>query len=347
MKSGMLSYRDISAFCLELSMLIEAGAQSGGAVALMADETADRRLKEKLLGAADKISAGTPLSEALDEMGILPGELISALKAGERTGRVTEALTSLSEYYGGRAGTLHRIRHAFFYPAVMLLVMISVIFLLLTKVLPIFGDVYASIGGQMGGIAGVLISLGEALDSALPFVFLVIFAAAVLLVAISSSERSLERAFGISGRAYAKGGMAVNFRRAGFAGALHMGIASGLSATEAVENASLLFDNIPDAKKMCSECLTMLEGGMTLGRALGESGLMPPAQARLITLGAESGKTESAVKEAAARLEERAAEALDRRISLIEPVIVIITTLAVGVILLSVMLPLTHIMSAI
>ena len=54
-----------------------------------------------------------------------------------------------------------RIKSALLYPAVMLMLMLVVIAVLLVKVLPIFNDVYASLGGRLTGVAGGLLAMGQ------------------------------------------------------------------------------------------------------------------------------------------------------------------------------------------
>ena len=80
-----------------------------------------------------------------------------------------ESLTALADYYDERCRMERRLRSAVLYPAVILLLMLVVMVVLLTKVLPVFNDVYASLGGRLTGVAGGLLALGQALDAALPW----------------------------------------------------------------------------------------------------------------------------------------------------------------------------------
>ena len=90
-------------------------------------------------------------------------------EVGERSGRMEESLTALADYYDERCRMERRLRSALLYPAVILLLMLVVMVVLLTKVLPVFNDVYASLGGRLTGVAGGLLALGQALDAALPW----------------------------------------------------------------------------------------------------------------------------------------------------------------------------------
>jgi len=91
----------------------------------------------------------------------------------------------------------------------------------------------------------------------------------------------------------------------------------------------------------------MMENGLSLADALHESGLLPAAECRLLAIGFKSGNSEAVADEITRRLDKDAKEAVSRRTGMIEPAMVIITSVLIGLILLTVMLPLTHIMSSI
>ena len=78
-----------------------------------------------------------------------------------------------------------------------------------------------------------------------------------------------------------------------------------------------------------------------------ESGLLPAAQCRLLELGQRSGAGDAAMEKLARDLQEESEAALEEKVSRIEPALVLVCSVLVGMILLSVMLPLMNIMAAI
>ena len=126
-----------------------------------------------------------------------------------------------------------------------------------------------------------------------------------------------------------------------------MGMASGMPLEEAVELASGLMEDVPQAKARCQDCLARLDKGDRLSLAMKESGLLPAAPCRLLELGQRGGSGDAAMEKIAANLSEESEAALEDRVSRVEPALVLVCSILVGLILLSVMLPLMHIMSAI
>ena len=139
--------------------------------------------------------------------------------------------------------------------------------------------------------------------------------------------------------------MSRKLNNARLAQALAMGMASGLPVDEAVALSASLMEG--GAKARCQSCRQKLEEGGSLGQALKDSGLLPPRQSRLLELGQRSGAGDASMEKIARDLSEEGEAALDALVSRVEPALVLVCSVLVGLILLSVMLPLMHIMSAI
>ena len=174
-----LSHEEISSLCLELSLLLHAGVGLGDALALLGEES-DRSNRELLESMARQVDDGDPLSAAMKSAGCFPAYVCGLIEVGETSGRTEEALSALSRYYEDRVRMDRRVKSALLYPAVMLAVMLIVIAVLLVRVLPIFDDVYASLGGRLTGVAAGLLNIGRWLEGAMPVLFAVLAVAAVL-----------------------------------------------------------------------------------------------------------------------------------------------------------------------
>ena len=142
-------------------------------------------------------------------------------------------------------------------------------------------------------------------------------------------------------------GVSKKLNTARLAHALSMGMASGLPVEEAIELSVGLLEDVPAAKSRCESCRSRIERGQPLGEALRGSDLLPPAQIRLLELGQRSGCGDDAMAKIAGDLTEEGEAALDDMVGRVEPALVLVCSVLVGLILLSVMLPLMHIMSAI
>ena len=337
-----ISNEQTGLFCMELSLLLHAGVATGDALALLAEEGEEKELLSEL---SNQVDSGSPLSKALRDSGCFPKYVSGMVEVGERTGRTEEALSALAQYYEDRVRLARRVRSALLYPAVMLALMLVVIAVLLVKVLPIFDSVYASLGGRLSGVAGGLLTLGQAMAGAMPVLWAVLAALAVLVIAFTVAEPFQKKLVSFWQARWGDKGVSRKLNDARLAQAMAMGMASGLSAEEAVELSAGLVES--GAKDRCMNCQERLSKGESFGAALRASGLLPANHCRLLELGQRGGAGDISMAKIARDLTEEGEAALDTLTSRVEPALVLVCSVLVGLILLSVMLPLMNIMAAI
>ena len=342
-----LTKMEISDLCQELAFLLHAGGSSADTLALLADQEPREDLKKLLRQMANQIDDGESLESVFRNAGCFPNYMCALLAVGVRTGRTEDTLTALARYYEGRADLDRQIRSALLYPSILLMIMLVVVVVLLVQVLPIFDSVYAELGGSLTGLAGGLLSLGKSLDKAMPVLCVLLGVAVVGLGLFAVSAEFRDKMLGIWRAKWGNRGVSAKLNVARLAQSLSMCLSSGLPLDEALTLSADLVEDIPDASARCKECVRRLADGEKMTVAMGETGLLPPPQCRLLDLGMKSGSDDVVMQQIAERLSTEAEIALQEKVGQVEPTLVLVTSVLLGVILLSVMLPLMHIMSAI
>jgi len=345
MKRNKLTYDELSRFSRALAVTLHAGVGMGDSLALMAEDEKNNMLGTALTEMGGRVDGGLSLSAAMGKSGLFPAHMTGLVEVGERTGKLEEALDALALYYEQRDQMDWRIRNALVYPAVLLLLMLVVIVVLLVKVLPVFEGVYASLGGQLTGFAAGLLKLGQWLGGAMPVLLVLLAVVVVLVLAFALSGAVREKLAACWRRRFGDKGISRKQVDARFAQALSMGLSSGLPLDEAVGLAATLLADTPAAAERCRGCMHRLETGEELSRALEGSGVLPAKYCRLLAMGLRGGSGDMAMAEISRRLSEEADRLLESRVARVEPALVLAATLLVGVVLLTVMLPLVNIMS--
>ena len=347
MKKKEFSYREISLFCQEMALMLHAGIGTAEGLGLLAEEEIDSRRKIILSEMARQADEGMPFPDIIRTIAVFPSYMTGLIEMGDRTGHLEEALSSLSSYYEERERMDQRVRSVLLYPSILFLLMLAVVVVLLTQVLPMFHSVYASLGGEMTGIAGLLLHAGLGLNRAIP-ILCVLFGVLVLFLLLFSISKSFrDRVLDLWHSVAGDRGAMHAMNDACFAQALSMGLSSGLPMENALELATQVLSDIPSAQQRCLRCKELLDQGVSLSDALGQAEIFPASARRLLTLGMQSGSGDTAMQAIAHRLSEDADLALSKTISRVEPALVLIGSLLVGAILLSVMLPLIDIMEMI
>jgi type IV pilus assembly protein PilC len=336
----------LSVFCKELSMILQAGISLSEGVYLLLQEEPDTNGQKVLKSLHAPLEEGKPLSVSLKTSGVFPGYMVNMTEAGERTGRLAETLKSLSAHYERMDRVAAAVKNAVLYPSVMLLMMIAVVVILMTAVLPVFNDVFARLGGQMSPVAVNLMMLGEWLTGAsviIAAVFSVLFVLALLIWLIPKLRDGAKRFF-----LHSFGGRGV-FREtasARFVSAMAMALASGLDTQEAVTMAAGVSGGSKAVLKKTDACMERLNVGGTLSESLRDVGIISVRDSRFLSLGGASGMADAAMADIARRAERDVHDRIESVVGRIEPTLIIVTSLIVGVVLLSVMLPLMGIMTA-
>ena len=258
MKGKQATYLEIASLCRELALLLHAGVRAGDGLALLAEEEPEAQRRKQLEEMARQVDDGASLGEALAGQGLFPAYVTGLVTVGERSGRTEEALNALSVYYEQRDQLDRQVRSALLYPSVLLVLMLVVIVVLLAKVLPVFDQVYASLGGELTGVAGGLLTLGRALDAAMPVLCAVLGVVVIFLAVFSLSGGFRGRLLAFWQRRFGDRGVSRRLNDARFAQAMAMGPAHG-GGTGAGSRASL-----PDACR--GGALPQLQGTAPAGR---------------------------------------------------------------------------------
>lgn len=338
------SKEEISSFCLELSLLLKAGLPAEICFSILAEEETDREKKTILEELYEKSGYGKTVYDSMSESGVFPVYMLNMIRMGEETGYLESVFRALSVYYDERRRMERELKETVVFPIVLLLMMLVVVGVLMTEVLPVFQDVFSQLGGTLSPIAMFFLNIGMTLRRGKMFLLflaiLVLFSA--LVIRFHNDTKTKWNRFW--NRKFASTNTGRLYDAAAFASAFAMGVSGGLDTDKALEMTESFCDTkMQDRIKACRESALM---GIPLTEALQEQALMKPMYCRMLSVGIKTGALDSALKEISRRTEEEAVVALRKMTARVEPAVVIILCVVVGVLLLSVMFPLVGIMQS-
>ncbi len=346
MKRAVLTLPYLSSFCMSMYLVMQAGIPLEEGVRMLAEDEKDTRRRELLFKLYSDLAEGASFGEAITKAGLFPRYMLDMTKLGEQTGNLDRVLKALSIYYDRQEQLSKRIRNAVMYPAVLFAVMVLVVVVLVTKVLPVFGEVYRQLGSELSPAASAILNFGTALSAHWPSVVLVlaILIALVLLCVLVKPVRAVLSGCFARVRSEKAIGVMVAYTR--FASAMAMTMASGMDLDEALDMAANLTGN-PVVVARVDLCRKRMRQGESFENALASAKVLPLLYCRMIAVGVKAGAADTVMSEIARRTEEEANDRIESAVSKVEPTLVIIMSVMVGLILLSVMLPLVSIMSTI
>jgi len=339
-----LPAEELAAFAAQLSLTVKTGIPLSEAIMILLED-ADTEAAKKLLGKIlERLEMGGTLAEALKDTEAFPVYMTQMIEIGEASGRLDTVLDSLHRYYEREDNIAKSAKSAITYPAIMLVILIVIIIILVTRVLPIFNQVFNTLGGEMTPLAQGAMRVGEIISnsSIVLVVIIIIFAVILLIMGITPGGRKSLVATGQ--RWFRK--LADRMAAAKFASGMSLMLASGLDVDRAVELTLPLMTN-PEMYKKVAALKEKTEQGQSFTESIVETKIFSGMQGRMLTLGFKSGNLDNVMEQIADDYEKEVDERLDNLISVIEPTMVAILCVIVGLILLSAMLPLLGVMSTI
>ncbi len=340
-----LSKLEVSSFCSQMHMMLKGGISIFESVSILLEDSSNEAEKEILNTINTEINEGKNLSDALAVSGVYPAYALKMISIGEETGTLDEVMHSLAIYYDREDAINKNLRNALTYPLVMIGMMALVIIILLTQVMPIFEQVFVQLGLEMNSFARSILTLGNTLEQ-----YAIIFIAIILLIVaiifyltktVSGKKQWLSFAYhiGFTRDIYEKLGACK------VASALSIALKSGMTSEKGLEFSNELAMN-PNISKKIEVCATAVQEGTDLAEALKFSNLFSGVAARMVSIAGKTGNLDQAMDDIAGRYEEEVDTKIRHLIGMIEPTLVIVLSIIVGVILLSVMLPLLSVMSS-
>jgi type IV pilus assembly protein PilC len=344
-KKRGITFEEISAFCEQASMLMQAGVPIVQSVETIVSDMPDGALKEIYKTVAGKVNETGMLSSGLEAAGVFPDYLVQMVKVGEQTGRLDDTLEALAVHYDRLKTFQNQIRSAVLYPMILIGIMAGVIFILMNNVMPAFRQVYMELGSG-GGAASAAMDFSLAAGTVIFIVLVALFVLIAVVLAVWKSKRGSAALAGFFTRLPMTKNISAKIATGKFASAMSIQLASGIQPEPAVEMASIVADN-PDVSKKIETSKALAAQGVSWGRAIDQCGIFSDTENRLVKIGLKSGNLDKAMQKIAEVYDEEVEERFGRISGVIEPVMIAVLSAVIGVLLISVMLPLVNIMSVI
>lgn len=337
-KKHFLSNQEIAAFCDQLFMVMSAGIPIYEGVSILLDDASDEETKLVLSSINAPLENGSSFHEALVQSGYFPKYVLDMVEIGELSGRLDEVLSSLSRYYEREESIRSGIKHAVTYPLLMIAMMFAVLIVLIVKVLPVFNQIYIELGSEMTGFSAVMMKISVLINRYILYVL--IFVAVIIVGFIIFSKTN-------AGRKMLKKGSLSKLTAAGrFANCMYMALGSGLDTDQGLALTEQLADN-PYMEAKIQRCRELTASGMSFSEAVLSAEIFEKIYSSMITIGFKTGSLDKVMQKISKEYENIIDYRISRFISLLEPAIVIILSVFIGLILISFLMPLIGIMSGI
>ncbi|MFI3236902.1 MAG: type II secretion system F family protein [Lachnospiraceae bacterium] len=341
-----LGYADLNVFCEQIALVLKAGISVYEGICILQEEASSALERELYKGIATSMDEGVSFPDALEESEAFPSYMTHMISIGELSGRLDTVLDQLAIYYKREQAMKDAIRHAVAYPMVMMVMMGIVIAVLVAKVLPIFQSVFKELGSELTGFSKTVMDMGTALSNSLGVILIVIVLVFVAAFLASRTEVGAKQFQLFKTKFFLTRKLTHKIAVSRFAAGMSLMLASGLDTDQSLEMVLPLLDSDEITQKV-EAIREQIAGGQNFAEAVSEQQIFSQTYNRMLGIGYRTGSTDEVIENISKRYESEIETMLSNLIAIIEPSLVAVLSIVVGMILLAVMLPLMSIMSVI
>ncbi len=333
------SARDLSIFCRQFVSMTKAGVTIIDAMKMLVEQTENKALKQAAEAVRASLEKGESLATSMREHPkIFPPLLISMVAAGEASGSLDAAMERMSIQFEKTAKNLGNMKKAMIYPIIVGLVAIGVVVVMLLVVIPSYSNMFETLNAELPAITKIVLLASEFLQSYW-FPIVVMLALAILIAKTYLTTESGKRLWSqIQFYIPIVTNLVVKTASANMARTLGTLISAGVPLVEAVDIVAHTMGNVL-IKEALLDAKDQIMIGIPLSQPLKDCGIFPPMVHHMIKIGEEAGTTEEMLTKLADYFDEEVELAVQSLMAAMEPLIIVLLAGVVGILVISVILP--------
>ncbi len=342
-----VSNRDVVLLSRQISTLFEAQVSALRTFRLLASEAEKPLMQRVLTEVADDLQAGSSISKSLAKHPKVFGAFyVNMVRAGEESGKLDETFIYLADYLDRTYEIMSKAKNALIYPAFVISTFVIVMILMMTMVIPRISTILTDAGQEIPLYTQIVIAISN---------FFVNYGIFLLILAIVGGFFLYRYVQTPPGRAawdrlmltvpYV-GDLYRKLYLGRIADNLSTMLSSGISMVQATEITASVVENAV-YEEILKEISTSVKAGGTVSGAMANYAEIPGIMAAMVKVGEETGELGNILKTLAKFYQREVSNAVDTLVDLIEPFMIVVLGLGVGVLLASVLIPIYNISSAI
>ena len=333
-----ISSSEVMSFTQKLAVSMKAGLTLDAALALLIDTADSERLKTMLEKVTAAIHNGVALSDALQQhSSAFDRFYMNTLRAGEAAGSLDVVLARLTSHLERSRATKKTVQAALIYPAVLVAVAAITLLILLVYVVPQFQTLFEDMGQTLPLATQIVIAVA---DSIKQYGLYAVIAIVALVMALKQTMRDGDKRGPIDKlvlRLPLVSDMIVKLEVARFSRTLATLISNGVPMLSALAVVAESVNNTV-IRNMVTTVKNNVQEGKGIARVLKQQAVFPPLAVQLIQVGEETGELTPMLEQVADIYDDELQDAVQRFLTLLEPLLIIGLGIVVAGIIISVLL---------
>lgn len=340
-----LKMKSLVIFCRQLGTMVTSGIPIMQSLDMLQSKADNAKTKKIFRNIYEEVQKGNSLSDAMKlQKGAFPDLLLNMIMAGELGGTLDKSLSRMSEHYEKEARLANKIKSASIYPIILAVVSVTVVLLLVMFVLPSITAMFNP--EDMPFSTRIMLGASNFLLDNWIAIFAVVVGTVVSL-RMALKVRSIRVRFDkFKLFMPVLGKLVQTIYSARCARAFASLYSSGVQTLDMIETTSKVLGNAY-LEDMFRDVMTSVSQGDLISRSIANTGSFDPMLSSMIYIGEESGSLGELLNSTADYFDNEADSAIQRMVSMIEPIMIIVLGIVIGFIVLSIIQPIFSMYGAI
>ena len=332
--------KEIVILSRQIATLFEAEVSALKAFTMLATNTESKLLGRKLTAVADDLEAGVSISGALAKHpDVFSDFYVNMVKVGEETGKLNETFLHLAEYLDRQYSLTSKTRKAMIYPAFVIITFFIVMSLMFTIVIPKLSAIILDSGQEVPIFTKIIIALSNFFVHYGFFALIFLVLLGLWLWRLTATERGKIYLDNLRLSVPGVGNLYKKLYLSRITDNMNTMLSSGVPIVRAIDITSEVVGSLV-YKNMMKEVAEGVKSGLALSAALERHGeQIPGILVQMVQVGEETGALGSILKTLTDFYRREVDDAVDTLVGLIEPVMIVVLGLGVGILLVSVLMP--------
>ncbi len=336
---------DLVLFTRQLSAMVSAGVPILRALTSLHDHAESKALKTIISGVMKDVEGGSTLGDALTKYpNTFSDVYVNMVRAGEAAGILDDILKRLALQQEKNASIRKKIKSAMSYPMVLVFITIAAFFGLMIFIIPKIGQIVKDLGGpdaQMPALTQFMLGLSGFITSYIWLILPGLVVGVIFTLRYLKTPPGKELLHTTALKIPGINNIVMKVSVARFARTFSALMGAGVAVLEALNVTARAVGNVMFERALIAAA-EEVKNGKNLSTVIGKNPLFPPIVSQMLAVGEETGQTDTVLIKVADFYEEEVDTAIEGISSIIEPVMIILMGLMVGLIAASVMGPIAN-----
>ena len=340
---GGVRQKDIVVLSRQLATLFEAKVPVVIALRTLISGLEAPLLRREMADLLDEVQGGMPLSQAMERHpNVFSSFFVSMVRSAEESGKLEETFRYLADYLERSYELTSKAKNALIYPSFILVAFFGVIMVMLTVIVPRLVTIFEETGQTPPVYTQAIILLSTFIRDYGYILLGIVAAIALVLLRFLRTERGRMALGRTQISVPVIGGLYRKIYLARFADNFHTLIAGGIPAVRALQISGEVVGNAV-YRAIIQEAAEAVRGGSTISEAFSRHEEIPSLLNQMMRIGEETGKLDQILSSLARFYQKEVDSVIENLISLIEPALIIVLGLAVGIVVAAILVPLYNI----